>query len=82
MTQFHEKFISWVHGYPNTGTNKHTGNFPLNFSATKIHGEFHSHIIMHTVTITNNSVFYTTLFSATMLLAKLPKTTTRGLLSV
>ena len=52
-TKFHEKFISWVQGRPNTSMNKHTGNFPVNVSATKIHGEFHSHINGHTVSITN-----------------------------
>ena len=47
-TQFHEKYISWVHRHPNTGTNKCTGNFLVNSSETKIHGVFHSHIYHHT----------------------------------
>ena len=31
VTEFHEQFIPWVHRHPNTSTNKHTGNFPVNF---------------------------------------------------
>ena len=33
--------------------------FLVNFSATKIHGEFYSCINVHTVTIIHNSVFCT-----------------------
>ena len=58
-TEFHEKFISWVQEHPNTGTNTLIGNFQVTFSATEIHREFHSCIIAYTITISNNSVFYT-----------------------
>ena len=63
-------------------TSKYTGNFLVNVFATKIHGEFHSYIILHTNTITDNLVFYMQFFPATALLVKLPKTSTRGLLSM
>ena len=52
--------------------------FPVSFSVTKIHEESHFHINTHTITITNNSVFYTGFFLVTALLAKLPKTSTVG----
>ena len=63
-------------GHLNTSTNKSTGNFPGTVSVTEIHRESHSCINTHTVTITNNSVFYAGFFSVTMLLMKLTKTST------
>ena len=38
---------------------KLTGNFPGKFFATEIHGESHSHINVHTITIPHNLVFFT-----------------------
>ena len=41
-----KNFISWVHRHTSTGTYKHKGDFLVNFSATEIHIEFHSHMIV------------------------------------
>ena len=53
----------------------------VNFSATKIHGEFYSHINVHTITIFITQ-YFTHDFLMTTLLVKLPNTSTRGLLSM
>ena len=42
---------------------KITGNVPSKFFTTEIHGESHSHINVHTITISDNSVFFTQFFS-------------------
>ena len=55
---------------------KITGNFPGIFFVTKIHRESHSHINMHTIT----TWYFSCIFLVTTLLAKLPNTSTRGLL--
>ena len=78
VTEFHKKFISWVHGHPNIPANIQEISQQIVF-VTKIHGEFHSHIILHTNTITNNLEFYMGFFLVTALLAKLTKTSTRRL---
>ena len=56
--------------------------FQVNGSATKIHGESHSCINMHTVTVPYDSVCFHAKFLMTALLVKLPNTSTRGFLSM
>ena len=49
---------------------------------TKIHGESQSCINVHTSNVPHDLVFFTQIFSQNALLAKLPNTSTRGLLSM
>ena len=69
-------------GIPILAPIKITGNFPHNFSVTEIHREFYSHINMHSITVIHDSVFLNEFFLVTALLARLPNTSTSGLLSV
>ena len=74
MTNFMKILFPGYRGIPIPVPTKGQEISLVNFSATEIHGEFHSHINAHTITITNDLVFYTAVFLVTMLLAKLPKT--------
>ena len=55
---FQKKLFADHMGIPILVPIKITGNFPGKFFMTKIHGESHSHINAHTVTISHNSVFF------------------------
>ena len=78
MTQIFEKFISWLHGHPNTISNKIPGNSTVKCFVTKIHRESHSCINVHTSNVPHDLAFFNMNFHANALLVKLPNTSTRG----
>ena len=81
VTQIFEKFISWLHGHPNTITNKFQEIPQLKVFMTGIHGESHPVSTRIPITYLMTRIFHKN-FHVNTVLAKLPNTSTRGFLSM